>query len=338
MQATIIGIDIAKTVFQVCGVDAHRRVVFNRRLSRRQLEAFMLRWPASRVVMEACYMAHYWGRRFEAMGHRVQLIPAQHVKPFVRGNKNDRNDALAIVEAADRPGLRYVPVKTAEQQEILALHRLRERLKAQRIQLTNQTRGLLAEFGIVFAQGHAAFRRMLVTVDERASWSPRFQATLARVADEYRRISEQLQSVDADIAAFVDTTPACAVLMSIPGIGVVNASALVAAVDRGQAFANARQFAVWLGLTPKQSASGQRAVMGGISKRGDRYLRTQLIHGARAMLRWARHRDDALSRWANALVQRRGVHKATVAVAHRLARICWVLLQRNESFRLDPRR
>jgi len=294
--------------------------------------------PPSRVVMEACYMAHYWGRCFTAMGHRVELLPAQHVKPFVRGNKNDANDALAIAEAADRPGLRAVPVKSVHQQEVLALHRLRERLKTQRIQLMNQTRGLLAEFGIVFAQGHAAFRKMLAGLDQETALSGCFKAALLRVAEEYWQLSAALAAVDADIAHFVEASPACGILMTVPGLGPINASALVASVDRGQAFANARAFAVWLGLTPKQSASGHRAVMGGISKRGDRYLRTLLIHGARATLRWARHRDDGLSRWINALVLRRGVQKATVAVAHRLARISWVLLQRNEPFKLDAMR
>jgi transposase len=335
MSVSIIAIDIAKNVFQVVGVDRAKRPVFEHRFRRQKLEIFMTRQAPARVVMEACYMAHYWGRRFEAMGHRVQLIPPQHVKPFVRGNKNDSNDALAIAEAADRPHLRFVPIKTEQQQEVLALHRIRERLKGQRVQLMNQTRGLLAEFGVVFPLGHAAFTRALIEVVDKQRISPRFAGIVMQLREEYLRLSEQLTLIDQEIAAGVAATPDCQILTSIPGVGPLIASGLVASIDRGQAFSNPRQFAVWLGLTPKQSASGDRERMGGITKRGDRYLRTLFIHGARSVIRWSRHRNDALSRWARAVVARRGIHKATVAVAHKLARLSWVLLQRQTAF--EPR-
>lgn len=338
MEISIAGVDIAKSIFQVCGVGPRRQVLFNKRLSRKGLEGFLAQLPRCRVVMESCYMSHYWGRRCQALGHEVQLIPAQHVKPFVRGNKNDANDALAIVEASERPGLRSVPVKSVHQQEVLALHRIRERLKNQRIQLMNQTRGLLAEFGVVMAQGHASFRKAMAHLDQEENLTPRLKTALFRCAEEYRYMSGQLEAVEQELTAFVESTPACGLLLSMPGIGFINASALVASIDRGQAFQTPRQFAVWLGLTPKQNASGLRSTMGGISKRGDRYLRTQLIHAARSALRWCRRREDGFSRWANALVARRGVQKATVAVAHRMARIAWVLLQRNEPFRLDAMR
>ena len=295
----------------------------------------MAQQSSTRVAMEACYMSHYWGRQFGSLGHEVQLIPAQHVKPFVRGNKNDRNDALAIAEAANRPNLRGVPMKTVEQQEVLALHRIRERLKRQRIQLMNQTRGLLAEFGLVFPKGHKAFRHALNDILNAERVSARFAEQLQQLRGEYERLSADLTHTNERIATFVAQTPSCAYLLSVPGIGPAIASAVVASVDKGQAFTSPREFAVWLGLTPGVAASGERWRPLGITKRGDRYLRTLYIHGARAALRWTRHRHDTFSRWANASVERRGYNKAVVAVAHKLARLSWVLLQRQIPF--EPR-
>jgi transposase len=230
--------------------------------------------------MEACYSSHYWG-------HDVKLIPAQHVTPFVRGNKNDHNDAFAISEASQRPYIRFVPIKTEHQQEISCLHRIRERLSKNKAALSNQSRGLLSEFGVVFPCGHKALLNGLNSVIDNAQYSQRLQDMVIDMLSEYNTTIERLNSIKKQLDELdecVDESESGKILLSIPGIGVMNASALLASIDKGQAFNNPKEFAVWLGLTPKQHASGNISKMGGITKRGDRYLRKQLIHGARAFV------------------------------------------------------
>lgn len=331
---SLIAIDLAKNIFQVCIVNKHNRVVSNRQLTRAALSEYMANQPPSTVAMEACYSSHYWARRFQSFGHQVKLLPAQHVKPFVRGNKNDRNDALAIAEAACRPNIKPVPIKSVAQQDIQSLHRLRERCVTQRTSLSNQTRGLLSEYGIVFPNGFKAFRQMLSTLldpnDHRVSATIKHQ--LQYVADEFTSLSARLKDLNQSLAQIAQHNPQCQCLMSIPGIGYINATALFSAIGNGSQFSSPREFAVWLGVTPKHFASGNKQVPGGISKRGNRYLRKQLIHGARAVMTRCKKRDDTLSRWLSALVARRGPNKACVALANKMARLCWVLLQKNEMY------
>lgn len=292
----------------------------------------MTKLPASKVYMEACYSSHYWGRTLLEMGHSAYLIPAQHVKPFVRGNKNDNNDALAVAEASNRPNIRFVPIKTVEQQEIMAMHRLRSRLIRNRTQLNNQARGLLSDFGIIFPQGFKAFREAMIDLQSNQQLSASFRQLMLDMYTEFNQISERIETIENSLKTYISQTHHCAVVSSIPGIGIINASALVASIDKGQAFSNPREFAVWLGLTPSQYASGEKTRNGRITKRGDRYLRTQLIHGARAAKKWARKRDDQLSLWIKQLEARVGKNKATVAIAHRLARLIWILLQKQQLF------
>ena len=331
-MVSIIAIDLAKNVFQLVGVNDRIQPVFEHRFRRAKFEAFMHNHPLCTVVMEACFMAHYWGRRFQAMGHEVKLIPPQHVKPFVRGNKTDRNDALAIAEASRRPGLKCVPVKSVEQQQTLAQHRIRERLKHQRTQLMNQTRSLLAEFGMVMPQGHKAFREGLVQAIDQALPTPEFTEILRQTYDEYQQINQRMTLIEQHLERSVERSSDAEILRSIPGIGPLIASAFIATVDRGQAFKSPREFAVWLGLTPKTESSGDKRRIGHITKRGDTYLRTLLIQGANAALRWTAKRQDKFSQWANALVKRRGRAIAVVAVAHKIARLAWILLQRQTPF------
>lgn len=333
-ELNVIAIDLAKNVFQLCGMARDHKIIFNKQLRRQELAMFMAQQPAVAVAMEACYSSHYWARCFQAMGHRVTLIPAQHVTPFVRGNKSDRNDAVAIAEAAHRPSLRPVPVKSEEQQDIQCLHRWRERYLSQRTGLINQTRGLLSEFGIVAPQGLKAFRELLREASEPGEprLSERLKAQLRQISDEYEAVIRRIRGLDQELAAIAAGNPLCQILLTIPGIGVINATALVSAIGNGSQFANGRELAVWLGLTPRQSSSGERLHSSGITKRGNRYLRKQLVHGARALLIRCKRKTDPLSNWVNQLVARRGVQKATVALAARLARLSWVLLHRQTPY------
>lgn len=329
-QSNLIAIDLAKTIFQVCGMSKHHTVLFNQQLKRSQLAGFMVKQPACTVAMEACYSSHYWARCFEAMGHTVKLLPAQHVKPFVRGNKSDHNDALAIAEAAQRPNLRAIPIKTIEQQDIQSLHRIRERVVHQRTHLTNQTRGLLADYGIVIPKGQRAFCQLLNHA--LSDLSPLMQQALHAIADEYYTLCDRLETLNVQLSNIAKQNPYCQLLMTLPGIGFINATALYSAIGRGQQFTHARDFAVWLGLTPKHTSSGSTLKTSGITKRGNRYLRKQLVHGARAAVSRCQNKEDHLSRWANALLARRGRQKAYVAYAAKIARIAWVMLQRNEPY------
>ena len=292
----------------------------------------MAQLPASPVYLEACYSAHYWGRTLKAMGHTPHLIPAQHVKPFVRGNKNDNNDALAIAEAAHRPNLRFVPVKTLEQQEIMAMHRLRQRLVNNRTQISNQARGVLSDFGVIFPPGFKAFNAAIIVLQSNDQLSLPFRQLMLEMKHEFEEISDRIETIEKALETYIAKTDHCAIVSSIPGIGKINASALIASIDKGQAFNNPREFAVWLGLTPQQYASGEQSRQGGITKRGNSYLRKQLIQGARTTKIWAKKRDDQLSLWIKRLEARVGKHKATVAIAHRLARLIWILLQKQQLF------
>jgi len=328
---TVVAIDLAKSVFQVC-VMCNGKQVTNKRLRRSELASFVIRQKADRVAMEACYSSHYWARVFQQQGLEVRLIPAQHVKPFRRGNKNDRNDALAIAEAMHRPGLRFVPVKTVAQQDVQSLHRLRERWLKARLALTNQTRGLLSEYGVVFAQGNKAFREGMLQVLDGDDVSALLKEVLRDIWREYTFLERRLQGISRRIQHCAEQDANSQLLASIPGIGPVIATAITSSIGNGSAFTSAREFAVWTGLTPRQSSSGHKSVMLGISKRGDHYLRKQLVHGARATMRWCRPRDDEFSRWVNRLIARRGYNKAAVAVAHRLARLAWIILHKQERY------
>jgi len=333
-KVTLISVDLAKDVFQVAGFTDRMKVVFNRQVKRKDLHTFMVQQPACEVVMEACYSSHYWARCFQEMGHTVRLLPAQHVTPFVRGNKSDHNDTIAIAEASRRPNIHQVPIKSTAQQEIQSLHRMRDLCVQRRTSIMNQTRGLLSEYGVVSPKGHKAFLRLiaLVTDPEHETISATLKVQIRLVAEEYQQLTDRIAGIQKELISIVAQQPQCQLLSSVPGIGVINATAIYSAIGNGNQFTNAREFAVWLGLTPKQRSSGNSFTSGGITKRGNRYLRKQLVHGARALLSRCRNKTDKLSLWANVLVARRGYNKAVVAMAARLARICWVLLQKNEMY------
>lgn len=335
-KVTLLAVDLAKDVFQVAGFTDQLKVVFNKQIRRSELVEFMVQQAPCEIVMEACYSSHHWARCFQQMGHDVRLLPAQHVTPFVRGNKSDRNDAIAIAEASRRPNIVSVPVKTVARQDIQCLHRMREQCVTRRTSLMNQARGLLSEYGVVSTQGHKAFVRLLaeVTDPHNDAVSAYLKVQFRFMAQEYHQLSERIAGIQKELTLVVEREPLCQLIQSIPGIGVINSTALFSAIGNGQQFKSSREFAVWLGLTPRQSSSGNSFKSGGITKRGDRYLRKQLVHGARSLLYRCKGKTDRLSNWANAVVARRGYNKAAVALAARLARLCWTLLQKNEMYKV----
>lgn len=330
----LVSVDLAKTVFQVCRFAEGNKVLSNKKLSRSKLSQEIAQLTPGTIVMEACYSAHYWGRTFEQYGHTVKLVPAQHVKPFVRGNKNDANDAVAIAEASLRPNMRFVPVKTVEQQDIQSLHKIRERFVTHRTRISNQTRGLLSEYGLVASPGFKALGILIHEALESDTLTEVFKEEISSIYEELLDLEQRLKRVNTKLKALADHHLLCRLLMTIPGIGVINATAIYAAIGDGKQFATARDFAVWLGLTPRQYASGTKCYTGKITKRGNRYLRKQLVHGARALMNRAKGKKDKLNVWINEIKERRGVHKACVALAHKLARIIWAVLSRGEQFRL----
>ena len=295
MNATTIGLDIAKTVFQVHGVDRAGKMVLRKQLKRGQVLAFFANLPPAVIGIEACAGSHYWARELIKLGHEVRLMAPQFVKPYVKGNKHDANDAEAICEAVGRPSMRFVPLKGPEQLDIQMLHRIRQNLIKQRTAVANQTRGLLGEYGLVIARGLSHPRRQLPEIleDTETNLSP-----LARrvFVDSYARLVDldrQIQTYQQHLETVCRQSPVCRQLLAIPGIGPITATAMVAALGDGQAFDNGRQVAAWLGIVPRQAFSGGKPRLLGISKRGDIYLSTLLIHGTRAAVR----KDDAHSRW-----------------------------------------
>lgn len=333
MKVTTVGLDIAKRVFQVHGADEQGAVVLRRRLQRDEVAPFFANLPACRVGLEACGGAHYWARRLSGFGHTVRLIAPQFVKPYVKSNKNDANDAEAICEAVSRPQMRFVPAKSVEQQDIQCLHRVRSRLVGVRTQLANQVRGLLSEYGIVLPQQIHQLRRGLpVILEEDNELTPFTRRLVACLYEELVELDGKLAAIEEQVRAAHRASESSQRVAEVEGIGPLTATALVAALSDGKAFQNGRQFAAWLGLVPRQHSSGGKPRLLGISKRGDPYLRTLLIHGARSVVYRAAGKEDRRSRWIAEKRTRLGASKACVAVANKNARIVWALIARNESY------
>jgi len=285
--------------------------------------------------MEACGGANYWAREIKVLGHEVKLIAPQYVKPYVKGNKNDYNDAEAIAEAGQRPNMRFVPIKSVEQQDIQNFHRQRERIKKERTALVNQIRGLLAEYGIVINKGVAAVRRELPLILEDAEndLNVLSRELFAELLEELRVLDERFAHCGRRIKSMNQNNELCQRLDGCLGIGPITASATYAAAGDGKEFVNGRHYSAWLGLVPGQHSTGGKTVLLGISKRGNAYLRTLYIHGARAVLQHSAKKQDRFSRWAQAVLARRGHNKACVAVANKMARMAWVIMAKGESYR-----
>ncbi len=327
-EITTIGLDLAKNVFHVVCCDKNRKIVRKKMLRRSQVLSYFANLTACLVGMEACASSYHWARELSAMGHKVKLIPPQYVKPYVRGNKNDYNDALAIAEAVVNPEMRFVPVKTTEQQDIQALHGLRERRISDRTALCNQLRGLLAEYGLIIPKGIGVVRKRLPELLEDAEngLSDLFRRLLAQSYRELRELDLHIDFYTREMARESQQSEACQRLQTIPGYGPIVASVFHSVVGSGEAYRRGRDVSASLGLVPRQHSSGGKEVLLGISKRGDRYLRSLLVHGARSVVIRAANKEDRLSRWINKVRAERGYNKATVALANKMARIGWAVL------------
>lgn len=307
-----------------------------KQLKRKQVLPYLARLEPCVIAMEACGGANYWAREMKDLGHEVKLIAPQYVKPYVKGNKNDYNDAEAIAEAAQRPTMRFVPIKSVEQQDIQNLHRQRERIKKARTALVNQVRGLLAEYGIVINKGVAAVRKGLpgILEDAENGLTMRSRELFADLLEELRLLDERFKHSDKQIEASNLGNEVCQRLDEILGVGPITASAVYAAAGDGKDFVNGRHFSAWIGLVPGQHSTGGKTTLLGISKRGNVYLRTLFIHGARAVLQHSANKTDRFSLWAQALLERRGYNKACVAVANKMARMAWVIMAKGETYRV----
>ena len=331
---SVLGIDIAKRLFHVVGMNERGQIVLRKRLARNALMPFIAALPPVLIGMEACGGAHDWARRFREHHHEVKLMAPQFVKPYIKSNKNDMRDAEGIGEAVTRPTMRFVPTKEVDQQDIQALHRVRERLIGARTALVNEIHGLLHEYGIVVPKGVSKFRQAVVGKLEadKAKLTPLSQELFGTLIDEFAALEKQLAYDQEKLEALATTHPECQRLMTIPGIGPLTATALVAAVSEASAFKNGRPFAAWLGVVPRQHATGGQERWLGISKRGDSYLRKLLVHGARTTIRWVGRKTDRRSQWIRQLVERRGTNRTAVAVANKNARIVWALLTSHQDY------
>jgi transposase len=331
-EITTVGVDLAKSVFTVHGVDAAGHTVLRKTVRRERLMELVATLPPCLIGMEACGGAHEWARKFQVHGHRVGIMMARFVAPYRKSSKNDGNDAEAICEAAARPNMRFVPVKSAEQQAILSLHRVRQGFIEQRTATINRIRGLLAEFGVVLPQRAEQVRRAAVAVAEELPVLARDAIADLRAHLSY--LDERIARYERQLVELARQQEAAVRIQRLPGVGPLTASAITASISDGHEFANGRQFAAWLGLVPRQYSTGGKPRLGRITKRGDAYLRTLLMLGARAVLQSAGHKTDRLSRWAMALRARRGYHRAIIAVAAKNARIIWALLANHREFAL----
>ncbi len=334
MKITTIGIDLAKEVFQIHGVDEYGKIVLRKQFRRNNVIKFFANLEPCLIGMEACGSSHHWARKFVEFGHTVKLMAPQFVKPYVKTNKNDMTDAEAICEAVSRPNMRFVPIKNVEQQAILSVHRARQGMVKARTAQANQIRGLLSEFGIVIALGvHSINKRVPDILEDAENGLPgAMRHLLKRLNNHLKELGRQVEELELQIKLWHKENEASQKLETIPGIGPITASAIVATIGNAREFKNGRQLAAWLGLVPRQHSSGGKHILCGISKRGDRYLRTLLIHGARAVIRYAAHKEIPNS-WLEKILARRNKNVVAVALANKNARIIWSMLTTNTLFK-----
>lgn len=334
-QVTTIGLDLAKRVFQAHGVDAAGAVVLRRQLKRRQVVPFFTKLPRCLIGMEACGTAHHWARTLQALGHEVRLIPPAYAKAYVRRNKTDPADAEAICEAVSRPSMRFVPVKSEAEQAMAAVHRIRERLIAQRTQTINMLRGQMAEFGVVAATGPQHVKELVAELAEPGSVPEPLRQALLGLVRLMTALTEQIAALDKQILAWHRANPCSRRLGAIGGVGAILASALALRVQQPQRFACGRDLSAWIGLTPKQHSSGGKVRLGAISKKGDVYLRRLLINGAQAVLNSKRAKTDP---WIARLIATKPRLVAAAALANKMARVAWAVMVRQSEYQRDFRR
>lgn len=334
---SMVGIDLAKESFQIHGVDEHGKAILRKSLKRRQMLEFFATLPITTICMEACGGSNYWARKFSQMGHEVRIISAQYVKPFVKSQKNDRNDAEAIVEAASRPSMRFVSPKQVWQQDIQNLHRIRQRLQGAKTALINQTRSLLLEYGIVIKEGVTHFKKQIPLIIENPDneLTHHTRSLIKDLYDEYLALEERKSRYDAQLEELSESNEVCKRLMQVPGVGPLTSTAFVAAVGDPRNFKNGRQCAAWLGLVPRQSSTGGKTRLLGITKRGDAYLRSLLVHGARAVASSAKLRKSKSHRhdWIINLTEKKGINRVAVAIANHNVRVLWAMLKSGENYR-----
>jgi len=330
----VLGLDLAKQSFQLHGVDKDGQVVLKKKLNRKQLSAFVANLPDCLIGLEACGGSHHWVRVFTEMGHTVRMMAPQFVKPYVKSNKNDAVDAEAICEAVQRPNMRFIPVKSIEQQDIQSLHRIRSQLVARRTAQGNQIRGLLMEYGIIISLGIKSIRKSLPDIleDGENQLSVIFREQLSGLYDEMVHLDKRVEEIELSLKTVCKQNKNCQRLLTIPGVGLMTATALIAAVSDISVFKSGRELAAWLGLVPRQHSTGGKPTLLGISKRGDSYIRTLLIHGGRSVVRCAHKHEDKRSQWIREVEQRRGKNITAVAVANKNARIAWALLTKKEDY------
>jgi transposase len=338
MEITTLGIDLAKSVFQLHGVDADGAVVLQKKLRRNAVLDFLGKLEPCLIGMEACATSHFWAREIAALGHDVRLIPPAYVKPYVKRQKNDAADAEAICEAVTRPNMRFVPMKSTEQQAVLVLHRSRDLLMRQRTMILNAIRSHLAEFGVVTAQGP---RKVIDLVQRLSNHDdialPSFaRSALLSLAAQLGSLSEEISRIERQMMAWHRQSQASQRLETIPGVGLITATALAASVPDPSVFKSGRQFAAWLGLVPRQNSSGGKERLGRVSKMGNGYLRRLLVVGATSVTRRAETTDTTTGAWVRSLLKRKPTRLVTVAIANKTARTAWVLLTRGENYRAAP--
>jgi transposase len=339
MSITMIGLDTAKSVFQLHGIDAGGREQLRRKLQRSELISFFERQPRCTVIMEACGAAHHWARVLSGLGQEVKLIATEAVRPFVkRGKKNDAADAAAICAAASRPDAKFVPVKSLEQQGVLALHSARALLVKQQTMLANAVRGLATEFGLVVPRGLSRLEELAALVEADEEFPQRARGVFAGLLEQWRATADRIKALEAEIVAHARRDDAARRLATVPGVGPITAS-LTAATVGGNigAFRSARHFAAWLGLVPRQHSTGGKARLGRITKAGNREIRRLLVLGATSMVYRAEQWNSATGAWTRGLLERRPVRLVTVALANKMARIAWALMTRNEVYRAKER-
>lgn len=334
MRITTIGLDLAKHWFQVHGIDASGQAIVRRRLRRGEVLAYFQSLEPCLVGMEACGTAHYWARELSALGHQVKLMPPAYVKAYIKRNKNDAADAEAICEAVTRPSMRFVPVKDADQQSVLMLHRARNLLVRQRTMLINALRAHMAEFGIIAPQGLPHVKGLVAEIGSEETKLPELaRSTLRLIADQLAETMTRVRAIELQLASWHRQSKVSQLLATIPGVGLMGASAIAATVADPTLFRSGREFAAWLGMTPRQNSSGGKERLGRTSKRGDKYIRCLLVAGAVAVLRHARTRTTKEAAWARGLLARKPAKVAAVALANKNARIAWAVMARGEAYR-----
>jgi transposase len=335
MEIRSVGIDLGKTTFHLVALSAAGKVLVRKKFTQKQLIAFTANMPTALIGMEACSGAHFLGRTLREQGHDVKLIPAQFVKPFVKSNKNDFLDAEAIAEAVDRQNMRFVPIKTDDQLDLQALHRVRDRLVARRTSVINQLRAFLLERGMVFAKTPFKLKQAMPEILENAdaNLTPRMRNLVSLLWSEWKDLDQQIVAMNAEVEQIASSDLACQRLRQIPGIGPLVATAIVAAIGNGAAFHKGREFAAWLGLVPRQHSTGGKARLFGISKRGNRYLRKLFVHGARSAVLIVKRERSPFGPWLDGLEQRAPINVVITAAANKLARIAWAVLSSGQDYR-----